>query len=82
VPSIKHRISNVLAWAGFLFLPSLIINLMGFLLIPQDSEVFIVGIFTTVIYGFLVWLPLGVINYIMVGSFRVFPWKKIEEEIQ
>ena len=82
MPSIKHRISNVLAWAGFLFLPSLIINLMGFLLIPQDSEVFIVGIFTTVIYGFLVWLPLGVINYIMVGSFRVFPWKKIEEEIE
>jgi hypothetical protein len=29
-----------------------------------------------------VWLPLGAINYIMVGSFRVFPWKKIDEEIE
>jgi len=52
---------------------------MGFLLITQDPDVFIVGIFATAIYGFLVWLPLGVINYIMVGSFRVFPWKKIGE---
>jgi len=79
VSSVKHRVSNVLAWTGFPFLPSLIINLMGFLLITQDPDVFIVGIFATAIYGFLVWLPLGVINYIMVGSFRVFPWKKIGE---
>ena len=80
--SVKHRVSNVLAWTGFPFLPSLLINLMGFLFIPQDSEVFIVGIFATAIYGFLVWLPLSAINYIMVGSCRVFPWKKIEEEIE
>ncbi|MDB3966615.1 hypothetical protein N9399_02520 [Porticoccaceae bacterium] len=75
--SVKHRVSNVLAWTGFPFLPFLIVIPIGYLL-TQNEDVF--GFYlVAAIYGFLVWLPLGAINYIMVGSFRVFPWKKIGE---
>jgi len=69
VLSVKHRVRNVLAWTGFPFLPSLFIE-------------FNLAAAIAIIYGLLIWLPSGIVNYIMVGSFRVLPWKKIEEEIE
>lgn len=78
--SVKHRVSNVLAWAGFPFLPSLFICLVMSLL-TQDKD-YNLAAAIAIIYGLLIWLPSGIVNYIMVGSFRVLPWKKIEEEIE
>lgn len=78
--SVKHRVRNVLAWTGFPFLPSLFICLVMSLL-TQYME-FNLAAAIAIIYGLLIWLPSGIVNYIMVGSFRVLPWKKIEEEIE
>ena len=76
----KHRISNVLAWVGIPFLPSLSICLVMSLL-TQDKD-YIIFVAIAIIYGLLIWLPAGIVNYIMVGSFRVLPWKQIEEEVE
>jgi hypothetical protein len=76
----KHRISNVLAWVGIPFLPSLSICLV-MLLLTQDKD-YSIFVAIAIIFGLLIWLPAGIVNYIMVGSFRVFPWKKIDEEIE
>ena len=80
MPSMKHRISNVLAWVGIPFLPSLSICLV-MLLLTQDKD-YNLAAAIAIIYGLLIWLPSGIVNYIMVGSFRVFPWKQIGEEVE
>ena len=83
MPSMKHRVSNVLAWVGSPFLPWLSISL-ALSLLTQDKgfnnydSVALVA----VTYGLLIWLPAGIVNYIMVGSFRVFPWKQVGEEVE
>ena len=76
----KHRISNVLAWVGIPLLPSLSICLV-MLLLTQDKD-YSIFVAIAIIYGLLIWLPAGIVNYIMVGSFRVLPWKQIEEEVE
>jgi len=76
----KHRISNALAWVGIPFLPSLSICLV-MLLLTQDKD-YSIFVAIAIIYGLLIWLPAGIVNYIMVGSFRVLPWKQIEEEVE
>jgi|TARA_B110000967_G_C18381341_1_gene315436 hypothetical protein len=76
----KHRISNVLAWVGIPFLPSLSICLV-MLLLTQDKD-YSIFVAIAIIFGLLIWLPAGIVNYIMVGSFRVLPWKQIEEEVE
>ena len=80
MPSMKHRISNVLAWVGIPFLPSLSICLV-MLLLTQDKY-YSIFVAIAIIFGLLIWLPAGIVNYIMVGSFRVLPWKQIEEEVE
>ena len=80
MPSMKHRISNALAWVGIPFLPSLSICLV-MLLLTQDKD-YSIFVAIAIIYGLLIWLPAGIVNYIMVGSFRVLPWKQIEEEVE
>jgi hypothetical protein len=78
MPSMKHRISNVLAWVGSPFLPWLSISL-ALSLLTQDKDYNLLA-FVAVAYGFLIWLPSGIANYIMVGRFRLLPWKKIIED--
>ena len=80
MPSMKHRISNALAWVGIPFLPSLSICLV-MLLLTQDKD-YSIFVAIAIIFGLLIWLPAGIVNYIMVGSFRVLPWKQIEEEVE
>ena len=80
MPSMKHRISHALAWVGIPFLPSLSICLV-MLLLTQDKD-YSIFVAIAIIYGLLIWLPAGIVNYIMVGSFRVLPWKQIEEEVE
>jgi len=141
VPSIKHRVSNVLAWAGFTFAPIalFIVIAVGIALVPQKTppedcetcEIFTwedlsnsatlrhnqmkVGDWvdkkgqqpetwryfrsrplwivnaTELIRDlgddyediFLphasLWLLMALINYVMVGSLRLLPWRKIDE---
>ena len=76
----KHRISNALAWVGIPFLPSLSICLV-MLLLTQDKD-YSIFVAIAIIFGLLIWLPAGIVNYILVGSFRVLPWKQIEEEVE
>lgn len=47
-------------------------------LLTQDKD-YNLAAAIAIIYGLLIWLPAGIVNYIMVGSFRVFPWKQIDE---
>jgi len=59
----KYRVSNVLAWLGLGTVAYNIITFQGF-----DA----VG-------GALVFQCfIGVINYLMMGSFRLLPWRDIE----
>lgn len=135
MPSIKHRASNVLAWAGFTFAPIalFIVIAVGIALVPQktppedcescqiltwddvqgsptlqrkqtqagdwilDNRKLIRSRPLWVInaedftddfgndYEDLLlphaslWLLAALINYVMVGSLRILPWRKIDE---
>ena len=61
----KERFSNVLAWFGFgsMILLAYTINGSG-----------IAKSFDAVIVSATAWLFFGVVNYLMVGRFRLLPW--------
>ena len=144
MPSIKHRVSNVLAWAGFTFAPIalFIVIAVGIALVPQktppedcescqiltwddvqgspnlqrlqaqagdwvlhESEsskssklvrsrpLWVINAkdfiddFGNYYEDFFLphaslWLLAALINYLMVGSLRILPWRKIDEEIE
>jgi hypothetical protein len=135
VPSIKHRVSNVLAWAGFTFAPIALFTVIavGIALVPQktppedcescqiltwddvqgspnlqrkqtqagdwvldnrklirsrplwviNAKDFIDDFANEYEDLFLphasLWLLAALINYVMVGSLRILPWRKIDE---
>lgn len=135
MPSIKHRASNVLAWAGFTFAPIalFIVIAVGIALVPQktppedcescqiltwddvqgsptlqrkqtqagdwilDNRKLIrsrplwvinardfIDDFGNYYEDFFLphaslWLLAALINYVMVGSLRILPWRKIDE---
>ena len=140
--SVKHRVSNVLAWTGFLFAAYILVfagltagkldspscfdnetkanQTMDWLLdnqdekdtpaydrqaiihlaakdeigdgcsgslwmsefkIKRDSDGFSLAKLSQLNYLFIT-IAFGVLNYLIVGRFRVFPWKKSEEEIE
>ena len=135
MPSIKHRVSNVLAWAGFTFAPIalFIVIAVGIALVPQktppedcescqiltwddvqgsptlqrkqtqagdwvlDNRKLIrsrplwvinardfIDDFGNYYEDFFLphaslWLLAALINYVMVGSLRILPWRKIDE---
>ena len=61
----RYRLSNVLSWGALGGVA------LGLLFVPTDGTngVLVAGSF---------WLFFGVINYLMVGSLRLLPWKGIE----
>jgi hypothetical protein len=59
----KERFSNVLAWFGF-----------GSMILLAYSVNGSVGSVDAVIVSATVWLFFGVVNYLMVGRFRLLPW--------
>lgn len=61
--SFRYRLSNVLAWVGF---GCLVWGGYG-----GWTEGFLA-------VGAFVWVFFGVINYLMVGSLRLLPWRDIE----
>jgi hypothetical protein len=85
--SMKHRISNVLAWLGVIY-PTLfclfgLIKLMGYDSLAQDLfEAFFPLQSTTGVYFVLFGLYpcCAIVNYLLVGRFRLLPWKKITED--
>jgi hypothetical protein len=135
VPSIKHRVSNVLAWAGFTFAPIALFTVIavGIALVPQktppedcescqiltwddvqgspnlqrkqtqagdwvldnrklirsrplwviNAKDFIDDFANEYEDLFLphasLWLLAALINYVMLGSLRILPWRKIDE---
>ena len=135
MPSIKHRVSNVLAWAGFTFAPIALFTVIavGIALVPQktppedcescqiltwddvqgsptlqrkqtqagdwvlDNRKLIrsrplwvinardfIDDFGNYYEDFFLphaslWLLAALINYVMVGSLRILPWRKIDE---
>ena len=60
----RYRLSNVLAWVGLL-------NLVFWFSVAKGMDALIVSVGS--------WLFLGVINYLMVGSLRLLPWRDIED---
>ena len=135
MPSIKHRVSNILAWAGFTFAPIALFTVIavGIALVPQktppedcescqiltwddvqgspnlqrkqtqagdwvldnrklirsrplwviNAKDFIDDFANEYEDLFLphasLWLLAALINYVMVGSLRILPWRKIDE---
>ena len=60
-----RRLSDVIAWIGFGLMILAVYNINDF------NERFGVGV------G--VWFGFGVINYLLSGSLRLIPWRKLEE---
>lgn len=70
------RISNVLAWIGFAYLVGSFS--LVFVLVSNDN--YGLSGFLIMILGLsLPWLACLVINYIMIGSLRVLPWKRTSD---
>ena len=65
----KYRFSNVLAWLGLLSMG------FGFFATYVSNTVIVVPLMVSIGSWFLV----GVINYLMVGSLRLLPWRKLDE---
>ena len=65
----RYRLSNVLAWFGMLSL--------GFwFFVGYATSALIV---LPLIVGIGSWLFFALINYLMVGSLRLIPWRDIED---
>jgi hypothetical protein len=64
----RYRLSNVLAWFGLL-------NLGFWFFVGYVSSALIV---LPLIVSIGSWLFFGLINYLMVGSLRLLPWRDIE----
>ena len=59
----KYRLSNVLAWSAFG-------GVFFGAIVGDNFDAFMAGVW--------VWIFVGLINYLMVGNFRMMPWKDIE----
>ncbi len=74
----KERFSNVLAWFGFLY-PALfwlffLISLMGFTALADDLwDVFFPEPMLWFV-GFGLYPCCAIVNYLLVGRFRLLPW--------
>jgi hypothetical protein len=60
-----RRLSDVIAWIGFGTLVVMAYEGDGF------EEKFI--------YSAMTWFGIGVINYLLSGSLRLIPWRKLDE---
>ena len=74
----RYRLSNVLAWAGSLGGGGLVVLLVVIVAHSADEGAnngWEEPVFTTL----AVYLGCALINYLMVGSLRLLPWKDIED---
>jgi hypothetical protein len=69
----RYRLSNVLAWLGFgITVVTILIVIMEW---RFTYDLLWMVIFALGFQGFL-----GTINYLMLGSFRLLPWRDIEDQ--
>jgi hypothetical protein len=79
------RLSDVIAWLGFIYSA---IFWVAFLMVEigvvSSEAVFNVAKFIYPPYPYVLYVTIGlypccaVINYLMVGSFRLLPWRKLD----
>lgn len=67
----RYRLSNVLAWVGLLGGCYCIVMLVNFYGAIKGWE-------EPIFIGLAVYLGCALINYLMVGSLRLLPWRDIE----
>lgn len=72
----KHRVSNVLAWGGYLGFIWLIISIAVTTVEMNNGRR--VPFWEEILWGLAVYLGCALINYLMVGKMRLLPWKDIE----
>ena len=72
---VKYRVSNVLAWGGLLFGVLSIFTLAS---ITESPNYRIDDLLEQSFLALGVYLGCALINYIMMGSLRLLPWKDIE----
>ena len=78
----RYRLSNVITWGGFLgaavmffVFISILINLLAGRTVGNWD-----GLFLAIFLASLpVYLGCALFNYLMVGSFRLLPWRKFDE---
>lgn len=63
----RYRLSNVFSWGALGGVA------LGILFVPTDGTNGVLGAGSF-------WLFIGVINYLMVGSLRLLPWRDIEDQ--
>ena len=74
----RYRLSNVLAWGGSLgggFLIVMLVSIAARLADGYPINDWEEPVFTTL----AVYLGCALINYLMVGSLRLIPWRDIED---
>jgi hypothetical protein len=79
----RYRLSNVLAWFGFIgvFGFGFSVSFFLFFLVIGDSyDGRFEGPIIAALFFLAFYLLIGVINYLMVGSVRLLPWRDIEDQ--
>lgn len=77
----KQRISNVIAWAAFAYALIFIFLVIGVILEEVNGlmigleNIPIIAIYEDELYWSFYPISL-IINYVITGKFRVFPWRK------
>ena len=65
-----ERFSNILSWAGFLFLVVItVISVFKFIDTGRENY------FDIIIYATIFDVIIATINYLIVGRFRLLPWR-------
>jgi hypothetical protein len=72
---VKYRVSNVLAWGGLL---CGVLSIFTLASITESPNYRIDDLLEQSFLALGVYLGCALINYIMVGSLRLLPWKDIE----
>ena len=72
----KYRVSNVLAWGGYIGFIFLIISIA--MTIVEMNNGRRVPFWEEMLWGLGVYLGCALVNYLMIGSLRLLPWRDIE----
>ena len=70
----KYRLSNVLAWVGSFFLITVLVDIAVRLAYDKNMWGWEEDLFT----GLALYIGCAVVNYLIVGSLRLLPWRDIE----
>ena len=72
----KYRVSNVLAWGGYIGFIFLIISIA--MTIDEINNGSRIPFWEEMLWGLGVYLGCALVNYLMIGSLRLLPWRDIE----